>query len=126
MDEADHVVDRAAHHRVARMRQVAGLLDRVAHLLAGIEEGDLGARHHDLAHQPGAGLEDLVEDPALFDTERLVSGHQTAQLLLGDRLLGGAGSPPSSRTTPLVETESSQMTGRETRAMMSSAGAKAG
>ena len=80
---------------------------------AGVEELDLGARHHDLADLALAGLEDVVDELALVAAQRLVAGHQVAQLGLADRARGRAfGSPPSSRTTTSVDTDSSQITGR--------------
>ena len=113
--ETDHVVDRAAHHRIARMRQLAGLLERAAHLLAGIEEGHLGTRDH--APRAPAGCwprrprrgsgaprprESRVPPPARAAPPRR--------------------SPPCPRTgrrraactSPFVQTDSSQITGRET------------
>ena len=51
-----------------------------------VEERDLGARRHDLADLALAGAEDLVDQPALVAAQRLVRGHQVAQLLLADRL----------------------------------------
>ena len=87
--EADDVVGGAADHRVARVRLRQRLPRRLVDRRRGVEEVDLGARHHHLADLPVAGLEDVLEDPALLLAERLVRADQLAQLLVGDLLALG-------------------------------------
>ena len=84
--EADDVVLVAAGHGEARPVGVGDLLGRPAGGHRRVQEGDLGARGHDLADLALAGAEDLVDQPPLVAGQRLVRGHQVAQLLLADRL----------------------------------------
>ena len=84
--EADDVVLVPAGDREARPVGVGDLLGRAAGRHRRVEEGDLGARGHDLAHLALAGAEDLVDQPPLVAGQRLVRGDQVAQLLLADRL----------------------------------------
>ena len=123
--EADDVVVRAADDRVAASAALLDdELDRLVDRHRGVQEVDLGARHHHLAQLALAGLEDVVDELPLLASEGLVGGDDVAQLLLGDRARAGRlGSPPSSRTTTLVERDSSQITGRVIRASRSSVGA---
>ena len=82
--EADHFVVRTPDDGVAGVRQRL----RGAHCPRDapprVEELDLGARHHDLAQLPLAGLEHLVDQRPLVPRERLVGGDEVAQLLLRD------------------------------------------
>jgi hypothetical protein len=84
VQEADDVVLRAAHHRVAAVRLLDGLLDgrltvTDASRNATSVRGSITSRSW---RSPGG--EDLVDELALVLGERLVRRHHVAQLLLGD------------------------------------------
>ena len=116
--EADDVVLVAAGDREARPAGVGDLLGRPAGGHRRVEEGDLGARGHDLAHLALAGAEDLVDQPALVAGQRLVRGDQVAQLLLADRLAARpSGRRRAAGPARSVDADSSQMTGRDSLAM---------
>ena len=87
--EADHVVGGPADHRVARVRLVQRLPGGLVHRRRGVQEVDLGARDHHLADLPVAGLEDVLDDPALLLAQRLVGVDEVAQLLVGHLLALG-------------------------------------
>ena len=89
MDEADDIVRRITRHRVARMRAISDHLDRLEDRQVGIEELDLGPRHHDLAQLTVARSEHVVDELALLDAQVFVRGNEIAQLLAADLLLRG-------------------------------------
>ena len=113
--EADDVVLVAPGDRVPRPAGLRDLLGRPAGGHARLEEVDLGARGHHLAHLAVTGPEHLVDQPALVARQRLVRGDQVAELLLADRLpaglrvpaeqpdeqVGGAGEEPDDRPEQL-------------------------
>ena len=126
-DRAGRGCARSRPHRRSRARRPGsasaappGRSGPPRHGGADLEEVDLGPRHHHLAHLPVAGVEYVVDQLALVGRQRLVRGDQPAQLLLGDRLPVGRGSPPTSRTTRSVVRDSSQITGRASVAIRSS------
>jgi hypothetical protein len=83
--EPDHVVVRALVDRQPRVGDAGGDLRGLADRGPGRQELDLGARQQHLADLPLAGVEDLADDAPLVRAERLGSGHQLADLLLGHR-----------------------------------------
>jgi hypothetical protein len=87
--EPDDVVLRLAEDGVARVRQVDHDPGRLVRRHRGVEELDLGARHHHLAHLSLAGVEHVVDELALLRRQRLLRGQDPAQLVVADELLVG-------------------------------------
>ena len=85
VDHADHVVERFAIDRIARMRLG---LDQPHHLVerrVGGDGADIDPRHHDVGHGLVAQLQDVGEQDALvFADRRIALGRLLDQLL--DRL----------------------------------------
>ena len=98
VDHADHVVERFAIDRVARMRLG---LDQPHHLVerrVGGDADDVDPRHHDVAHRLVAQLQDVGEQDALVLADRRIAlGRLLDQLLdrLADRLVLLAAAQPA-------------------------------
>ena len=123
VDEPDHVVVgvlRTPGSASAAGRAISrgGLVRRHRR----VEELDLGARHHHLAQLRARRPRRRRRSDARSSGPSVTRARPThaAQLLLTDLLASRmSGSPPSSRTSRSVEADSSQMTGRVTRASQS-------
>ena len=72
VEEADHVVGRLPHHRIARVRRLDHLADGTMCRHVTGQEVDLGTRHHHLAERALAGGEDVVDDLPLLVAEMVV------------------------------------------------------
>ena len=72
VDDADHVVDALAEHRQARAPRGDGGVQGLAHRGVGRDVHHVDARHHDLAHDGVAELDDAADELALVALDGLV------------------------------------------------------
>ena len=88
VDDADDVVDALAQHRQPRAAGLDGEVERVAHGRGAGDVDHVDARHHHLAHDGVAELDDRADEVALLGLDRLVLvgdvGHGE-DLVLGHR-----------------------------------------
>ena len=86
VEQPEHVVRPVADDRDAREAGAQEQRHRLRSVLSGVDRHHVGARHHDLAHDGVAELEDRVDHLALAGLdERALAGQvdQVAQLGLG-------------------------------------------
>ena len=80
VEHADHVVQPVADHRDAAEAGAQRQRDRLAQGLVLLDEHHVGPRHHHLAHDRVAEVEDRVDHPALAGLDHLAGLGQVDQL----------------------------------------------